>query len=902
MISISKSLSKLFLIITFISLLSGNMAMAQKAYWDRMINKPKSYPIKTAFCTKTEQSPKIDGKLDDSCWKNAAILDDFQTTNGKKAAPAKYKTTAQIVYDDQYLYIGIYCEEPDIEGISEKAFLPDDYNNILRDDRIEVYIDPAHDHQNVLNYVVNPSGATLDQKIYRGIQYSKSSNTDLTWNSKWVAKVHKGDNFYSVEYAIDISRIREKQISKGTTFGFNICRARTERGKEINWGPGNTEVRNLQQLSAWKYVHDQIIGSVNTWHEPIMYGDLIFGEQPVKVDKINFHEASMTYSGEEWYKPQLWGINTLEIEIENISKKDQQLELEVETIGFGGKPLKNVKSVILQTGSKKMFNIDFFIQKDYDNSFNLTIKDDKQEMVYETTYTTRVPPFIEFNLEQVYNPKVKDKTIQYTMVTQPDAFKNLKLELALYSATDNDLIAKEIVSDPDPAKDFNDCFKEVNIGSLSDKNLYIKSTLISNKGDVVAQFSQPFTIKSYGKDRTFKAYDGIYDYGGIPGKAVIIQFEDNKDFVFWEHASYVPWWDIHSLCYSYEFHESWGFGNQGCNEPMQDKINKYSEVSIVESTPARVVVHWSYALNSPNYKIFMNEWVDEYYYFYPDGTGIREVLLWANTDVSHDYSQVILTYPPGVTPMQMFEDDVATGLNLAGNKATNADYRKFDSNTRPDNYHNWNEEIFRMLFKDRPDPYFIWSKDKNITPYYYTDQNLTGFITSELGAHWPVTKRNIDVYGVVGTDKPYHGWLGNIHIKSDKNNVPNKNIQFMGVTDEKDESLIQIGKSWLNPIGVKIESYNGNFVKYDPSQRAYIFDQINGKLVFQFEKRNNEKIINPVLIIKGAVNEDYEILVNGKKTNKARMGITSYQNTQALVAWIGESINSGGRVELTPKR
>lgn len=57
-------------------------------------------------CYKTKEKVVIDGKLNETCWKNAmeVSLQDMVDVN----------TKAKMVWDDDYLYVGFECEDPDI--------------------------------------------------------------------------------------------------------------------------------------------------------------------------------------------------------------------------------------------------------------------------------------------------------------------------------------------------------------------------------------------------------------------------------------------------------------------------------------------------------------------------------------------------------------------------------------------------------------------------------------------------------------------------------------------------------------------------------------------------------------------------------------------------------------------
>ncbi len=56
------------------------------------------------------------------------------------------------------------------------------------------------------------------------------------------------------------------------------------------------------------------------------------------------------------------------------------------------------------------------------------------------------------------------------------------------------------------------------------------------------------------------------------------------------------------IWYNNEFNERWT-GVKGRGEPMSDKQCRYSHVRVIDSTDARAVVHWRYALADVFYTI-----------------------------------------------------------------------------------------------------------------------------------------------------------------------------------------------------------------------------------------------------------------------------------------------------------
>ena len=118
-------------------------------------------------------------------------------------------------------------------------------------------------------------------------------------------------------------------------------------------------------------------------------------------------------------------------------------------------------------------------------------------------------------------------------------------------------------------------------------------------------------------------------------------------------------------------------------EPMSDKQSRYSHVSIIESSPARAVVHWRYALaETRNYKgAFQDpetgwfDWGDEYWYVYPDGVALRKQVLWSSDldptpPAGHEWQETIVINAPGQRPEDDIEPDALTFLNMSGDTHT----------------------------------------------------------------------------------------------------------------------------------------------------------------------------------------------------------------------------------------
>lgn len=88
--------------------------------WAEGEPKPKTHPERTITAIRVNpKPPKIDGILNDEVWQQAKISSDFLIKDPveMQGQPATEKTTLQIAYDDDALYVGVMCYDSEPEKI-----------------------------------------------------------------------------------------------------------------------------------------------------------------------------------------------------------------------------------------------------------------------------------------------------------------------------------------------------------------------------------------------------------------------------------------------------------------------------------------------------------------------------------------------------------------------------------------------------------------------------------------------------------------------------------------------------------------------------------------------------------------------------------------------------------------
>lgn len=92
------------------------------------------------ICRRAAGPLKIDGRLEEASWADADWTEVFGDIEGPSKPAPRFRTRVQMLWDDNYLYVGAYLEEPHIW-----AMLAARDSIIFQDNDFEVFIDPDGD-------------------------------------------------------------------------------------------------------------------------------------------------------------------------------------------------------------------------------------------------------------------------------------------------------------------------------------------------------------------------------------------------------------------------------------------------------------------------------------------------------------------------------------------------------------------------------------------------------------------------------------------------------------------------------------------------------------------------------------------------------------------------------------
>ncbi len=116
-------------------------------------------------CRRTAGPIKVDGRLDEPSWTNADWTEVFGDIEGRSRPAPRFRTRAQMLWDDHSFYIGAYLEEPHLWAtLTERDAI------IFQDNDFEVFIDPdgdTHDYYELEMNALNTVWDLLLVKPYR---------------------------------------------------------------------------------------------------------------------------------------------------------------------------------------------------------------------------------------------------------------------------------------------------------------------------------------------------------------------------------------------------------------------------------------------------------------------------------------------------------------------------------------------------------------------------------------------------------------------------------------------------------------------------------------------------------------------------------------------------------------
>lgn len=180
---------------------------------------------KEMLAVKIEKPPKIDGKLDDKCWKIAPQADKFTHVSTEK--PVKDQTTVKLVYTDKSIYVAWHLYDSQPNKIVARQ--TKDHIRFTNEDSVCFSIDPFHTHKSAHRtlFMANPFG-----KKY--VHFATARPKNREYADKWKVAAKSVKDGWVVEMEIPWQILDYPETTDPIQMGINFER-KQQRTDEHSW-------------------------------------------------------------------------------------------------------------------------------------------------------------------------------------------------------------------------------------------------------------------------------------------------------------------------------------------------------------------------------------------------------------------------------------------------------------------------------------------------------------------------------------------------------------------------------------------------------------------------------------------------------------------------------------------
>lgn len=421
----------------------------------------------------------------------------------------------------------------------------------------------------------------------------------------------------------------------------------------------------------------------------------------------------------------------------------------------------------------------------------------------------------------------------------------------------------------------------------------------------------------YSKLKYYEQWDAHWPVG--EDADIVVQFDDSPvRVVFWRGMRYSPAWVMENGFWMGDQSVENFNGEDGCIEHMLDPHCEFSHVRIIENSDARVVVQWRYYPTSANGNHSQvnettgwGDWVDEYYTFYPDGVGLRKVVLYTKGR-SLWPEEVIALCHPGQRPEDVVDLAALTLVNLKGKSKTYTWAEKSPKiQEKGKGYIDFGNEpgekpnIIMINMKSKIRPFQIFEKECSVRVFGHEHRkNISHF---PWWNHWPAGQALSDGRYCQAADRAAHfslAWGGPPPHMTANNTY--WWAWMYGASDGDAKELVPLAKSWSQAPGIEVAGDGFESDGYDMSQRAYLLARKGkgkGSLRLVLDASSESPVVNPAFVITGWGDAGASLTIDGKKAVKGkdyRIGHRRKLEGTDLIVWVEKRAEKKLEISLVP--
>ncbi len=194
-------------------------------------------------------TPVIDGKLDDSCWKETSKAKGFLLPGDDNFA--KEDTDALLCYDERNLYLAFNCHTADPLKLRMSCEKSERDATLWYDDCVEAFI-YSRNKKVTAHLAINAKGARWDG-LHRELL------PDTSWNPAWTASVSIEQKSWVVEASIPIQELINI-LGSPDNWRINLCRENKVNGENssICFLPESVRFLQPDRFAVLSFIQDKV--------------------------------------------------------------------------------------------------------------------------------------------------------------------------------------------------------------------------------------------------------------------------------------------------------------------------------------------------------------------------------------------------------------------------------------------------------------------------------------------------------------------------------------------------------------------------------------------------------------------------------------------------------------------
>ncbi len=175
---------------------------------------------------KGEQSPKVDGRLEEGVWRQAHFIREFTQRDPHQGQPATQQTEVAFVYTEDALYVGarMRSDSGQVRALVTRRDREETSDQLL------VSLDTYHDLRTAYTFAVTAAGVRID--YYHPADFE--GRREYSYDPVWEAETQIDSTGWSAEIRIPFTQLRFNAADP-QVWGVNIARVTPARNEVAYW-------------------------------------------------------------------------------------------------------------------------------------------------------------------------------------------------------------------------------------------------------------------------------------------------------------------------------------------------------------------------------------------------------------------------------------------------------------------------------------------------------------------------------------------------------------------------------------------------------------------------------------------------------------------------------------------